>query len=469
MAAPSDPTKFSDRLLKVDDTLIKQIHAEKKFRCLESELIEHERNELDSSVNNDEEDEQSCKGSSVSSDIEDEAKLDNVKLVVQTNFDQTNFLTQKDFESKIVILSPLSDTTKTATTTTREESSEQVHLGNVHQATNSKIKSIIKSSRSNSIDQLIAAAAVTSQPISHSPVCNSPQSPASFLHSPQIVPFTSSSFFSSPIKPQSFSSESNFKASHNDELSVSRKNLNTIVEAIFHVEGKNLLDEFEVTTNNLSANPLNAFYNSSHSSSYYTQNYNGANFKIQPKPPKKRKYTTEDIVLPAPDEQLNHGLHLNKLEAPNEFYTKSQSSTHCENLNNLLLSGNKSLNLFSQSQSLSVGQSSIHPTAIIIINNNPINVANTSAYNSFKMDQNVAGTLTTLDSSSQMMNAVYVTSSENCLQVNPTSTILAMSCENERNENVRNLNSSSSNEAAKSQSDQSKTSASNLFGLLVNS
>ena len=41
------------------------------------------------------------------------------------------------------------------------------------------------------------------------------------------------------------------------------------------------------------------------------------------------------------------------------------------------------------------------------------------------------------------MNAVNATSSENCLQVNPTSTIIAMNCENEQNENVRNLNETS--------------------------
>ena len=89
---------------------------------------------------------------------------------------------------------------------------------------------------------------------------------------------------------------------------MSRKNLNTVVEAIFHVEGKNLLDEIEVMTNNFLANLSNAFYNSSDSSSYYTQNCNGTNFKIQPKPPKMRNYTTEDIYLPEPDEQLNQGL-----------------------------------------------------------------------------------------------------------------------------------------------------------------
>jgi len=92
--------------------------------------------------------------------------------------------------------------------------------GSPQSLTNNHLKNaslINKSSRSNSIDQLIAAAAVTA----HSSACMSPLSPS---NSPTGVAKTPGD----PISQQDFDS---------NELNVSRKNLNTIVEAIFHVEG----------------------------------------------------------------------------------------------------------------------------------------------------------------------------------------------------------------------------------------
>lgn len=92
-------------------------------------------------------------------------------------------------------------------------SNQQLHISNNHLK---NVTMTSKSSRSNSIDQLIAAAAVTA----NSSACMSPLSP---LHSPVANTKTADS-------AQSDSVDSN-------ELTVSRKNLNTIVEAIFHVEG----------------------------------------------------------------------------------------------------------------------------------------------------------------------------------------------------------------------------------------
>lgn len=91
------------------------------------------------------------------------------------------------------------------------------------------------------------------------------------------------------------------------ETSVSRKNLlNTIVEAIFHVEGKSVLDELVDTNgkNNINNHDNHSSVTTIHSlqpvsieaSSAPTISQKNHQLQLQQqKPPKKRKYTTEDI------------------------------------------------------------------------------------------------------------------------------------------------------------------------------
>ena len=231
---------------------------------------------------------------------------------------------------------------------------------------------IIKSSRSNSIDQLIAAAAVTatqtcsSTATSPSPSPSSPSPSTSSVASSNAstlvstpstannnntlvqtvmssqanntganVPSPSSSCSSTSSSSSSFSSSSNKQQqqqqqqqqhgqssySANDRNSFSRKGLNTIVEAIIHVEGKNLLDELVESASPTSS--TSSTHSSSSISSLTGQNLinttstsitspssrfddasptSGSSLKNpsqapqQQKPPKKRKYTTEDMA-----------------------------------------------------------------------------------------------------------------------------------------------------------------------------
>lgn len=127
-----------------------------------------------------------------------------------------------DLESNILIASSkINDQEKLSVCRTnnkyQKNNSECQNLTNNHLKNASNVN---KSSRSNSIDQLIAAAAVTA----HSSACMSPLSP-------------SNSPTGAVRHPGDSNNQSDLDPTLN-ELTVSRKNLNTIVEAIFHVEGK---------------------------------------------------------------------------------------------------------------------------------------------------------------------------------------------------------------------------------------
>ena len=186
--------------------------------------------------------------------------------------------------SKALALTKESVTTTTTTTTTAIKSNKQLytcyHSGISENLTNQHLKcanTISKSSRSNSIDQLIAAAAVTAQ----SSACMSPLSP---LNSPiatsQLLSNNSMFSLSSGAsgKPDTDSGGETFEGLNVQELNLSRKNLNTIVEAIFHVEGASRLDELVVE-------------HSMPSSSYLASSSTRKEQEQQQKPPKKRKYT----------------------------------------------------------------------------------------------------------------------------------------------------------------------------------
>lgn len=173
----------------------------------------------------------------------------------------------------------------TATSTVKktgphQPENQQLHISNNH-LKNATMAS--KSSRSNSIDQLIAAAAVTA----NSSACMSPLSP---LHSPVANSKATAD------SAQSDSADSN-------ELTVSRKNLNTIVEAIFHVEGTSRLDELvdhtALAKQYQQSMPSSSCTASSSTSSKDQDQHNHQ----QHKPPKKRKYTTEDISQTQDDNQ----------------------------------------------------------------------------------------------------------------------------------------------------------------------
>lgn len=122
-----------------------------------------------------------------------------------------------------------------------------------------------KSSRSNSIDQLIAAAAVTS------------------VRSP------------TPIPLQAVESVSASSSSGECQI-ISRKNLNTIVEAIKHVEGftENITSvEPNSVASSADENPTTSTTASASNASGNTKNQH--EFESQTlKPPKKRKYAADD-------------------------------------------------------------------------------------------------------------------------------------------------------------------------------
>lgn len=165
--------------------------------------------------------------------------------------------------------------------------------------TNNHLKNAVnKSSRSNSIDQLIAAAAATA----HSSTCMSPLSPS---NSPTGAPKNN---------------DQQDEVSMN-ELTVSRKNLNTIVEAIFHVEGTSRLEELVDHTL-----PSSSYTASSSSIPLKDSDHQ------QQKPPKKRKYTTEEISHNVENQssvlqkQSNHFI--------SEYYNSSKPEL-CQNINKI--------------------------------------------------------------------------------------------------------------------------------------
>ena len=188
-------------------------------------------------------------------------------------------------------------TTTTTTTTTAVKPGKQLytcyHSSISENLTNQHLKcanTISKSSRSNSIDQLIAAAAVTAQ----SSACMSPLSP---LNSPLAAsqPLSNNSMFSlsggssKPATDFVCSIESGSEPFDGQELNLSRKNLNTIVEAIFHVEGASRLDELVVEHSLPSSSYLAS--SSAYSSTTTPQLTFRKEHEQQQKPPKKRKYT----------------------------------------------------------------------------------------------------------------------------------------------------------------------------------
>ncbi len=150
---------------------------------------------------------------------------------VQVNNNLKKVSNQPHLETNILIASSkinqekLLDTKGVLTKVCKNRENTQI-ANNCHNLTNIHLKNaslINKSSRSNSIDQLIAAAAVTA----NSSTCMSPLSPSN--------------------SPTGMTKLSHDQISHDldsNELNVSRKNLNTIVEAIFHVEGKDFLSSF---------------------------------------------------------------------------------------------------------------------------------------------------------------------------------------------------------------------------------
>lgn len=208
-----------------------------------------------------------------------------------------------------------------------------------------KTSTIVKSSRSNSIDQLIAAAAVTAQ----SSACMSPLSPS---HSPPTPPAPVSNNNNNHKANSNSPSQSNNlliinpnileQDKHMDEInstnnnnninSVSRKNLNTIVEAIFHVEGKTLLDQLDESEQ---LEYFNTIQSSSSSSLLSTTNITNRTIQTS-KPPKKRKFTTEEISQyntnlkeDVPIKQANNYI--------SDYYNNKTTTTNqYENINKLL-------------------------------------------------------------------------------------------------------------------------------------
>lgn len=135
-----------------------------------------------------------------------------------------------------------------------------------------------KSSRSNSIDQLIAAAAVTAQ-------------------SSQL----------SPLSPSQV----------DGALPRKNLNLNTIFEAIKHVEGKSYTEEILI-----GAETPSLSFQAPQQHHHQQQQQPTDKLSQQQKPPKKRKYTTEDITetfQPSPlIEQQHHQVNLINLAATNQ-------------------------------------------------------------------------------------------------------------------------------------------------------
>lgn len=232
-------------------------------------------------------------------------KKQNTQLNVDTNSQQTDLN---------VLLSSLQQQPQT---TTNNSKASAEPLTNNHLQNASILAS--KSSRSNSIDQLIAAAAVTA----HGSTCMSPLSP-------------SNSPTGSSHKANDASQTAEDAA---NELTVSRKNLNTIVEAIFHVEGASRMDEL-VDYNEIAKQQK---YQNSLPSSSYTASSSGMStqqkeeVQQQQKPPKKRKYTTEDITQTQEDPQQSTPAKQSN-QFISEYYNSSSGKAieQCQSINRIL-------------------------------------------------------------------------------------------------------------------------------------
>ncbi len=241
----------------------------------------------------------------------------------------------------------------------QQSSQQQTHLPSV---LNNKTY-LVKTSRSNSIDQLIAAAAVTGLPSANSTSNSNDTKEQSISNLIEFEKIPSVITDEGPLKANKIEIK-NTDSSLN-ELSVSRKNLNTIVEAIFHVEGNliySMEDEIEASspknpsTSIISCNDkldneasivmmpsssCDATSSTSCSSStglaYGLNQQNLATQFLQlQKPPKKRKYTTEDIT-----QTLPHHLDEKTLTTTNQENTKSQLTEKSSN-NNLNYEQNRS-------------------------------------------------------------------------------------------------------------------------------
>ena len=194
--------------------------------------------------------------------------------------------------------------------------------------TNNHLKNAIgKSSRSNSIDQLIAAAAVTA----HGSTCMSPLSPS---NSPTGVHCRASEG-ALPLGDEAAPSE----------LTVSRKNLNTIVEAIFHVEGASRLDDLvdhgELARQESYQNSLpSSSYTASSSASTPARDQEQTQQQQQQqqqKPPKKRKYTTEDITQ-TQEEHQQPTVTPTKQSSQfiSEYYSSGSKGEQCQSIQRIL-------------------------------------------------------------------------------------------------------------------------------------
>lgn len=241
-----------------------------------------------------------------------------------------------------------------------------------------------KSSRSNSIDQLIAAAAVTA----NSSTCMSPLSP---LHSPLASQLTTPTLTSKTSTIDVLSKQLPKESANQENLS--RKNLNTIVEAIFHVEGAKRLDELTSTSqigqlpHSADSLPSSSYVASSSgvSSTSSSQPALASNqsvkkeqeqYQQQQKPPKKRKYTTEDVSITNEDYIQHQTPYKQATQFISDYYNKSHGvaveSDHCKSINKLLI---KSANQHHQSVNESglrnfyYQAQQISPATIIIINN----------------------------------------------------------------------------------------------------
>lgn len=247
--------------------------------------------------------------------LADLSKKQNIQLNVEINKQQTDLN---------VLLSSLQQQPQAIANNSRASAEP---LTNNHLKNASILAS--KSSRSNSIDQLIAAAAVTA----HGSTCMSPLSPSN--------------------SPTGGSNKANDASQTADEaaaneLTVSRKNLNTIVEAIFHVEGASRMDEL-VDYTEIAKQQQQRYQNSLPSSSYTasssgtstttTQQKEETAVQQQQKPPKKRKYTTEDITQTQEDPQQSTQPQAKQShQFISEYYNSSSGKVieQCQSINRIL-------------------------------------------------------------------------------------------------------------------------------------
>ena len=259
-------------------------------------------------------------------------------IMVSTTPISANQSQNKNINQYISSLSPNS----------QQSSQQQTHLPSV---LNNKTY-LVKSSRSNSIDQLIAAAAVTGLQSENSTSNSNDTKEQSISNLIDLEDIPSGKTDEEPLRANKIEIK-NTDSSLN-ELSVSRKNLNTIVEAIFHVEGNLIYGmEDEVPENDASilmmpSSSCDATSSTSCSSSNglvfgLNQQNSATQFLQLQKPPKKRKYTTEDIT-----QTLPHHLDDQTLTTTNEYITKTKQEntksqlTEKSSNNNLIYEQDKS-------------------------------------------------------------------------------------------------------------------------------